>query len=207
VSLRAHQPRRADRLSDIIAGLAAGPSDTVALKDVVAAVGDRSFGALLVLFALPNLVAGAVPGLTAILGLPLVLLSLQLLVALERPWLPARLARLEVRREVLRGFADQVVPRLRRLERALRPRLLLLTAPLAERLIGAACLALSLLIFLPIPFANLAPAIGIVLFGLAVLERDGVVAVLAVALAGASIALFGGVALALAKAAAFALRP
>jgi len=195
-----------DRLSDVLEQLAGTGKEAVSLADVLAAVGERSFGALLVLFALPNLFAGILPGLSIVLGLPLMLLSLQLLVAARKPWLPARLAQLEVRTRELRRMADALVPRLRVLERGLKPRLLLMTAPWAEKIIGGACLVLAVLVFLPIPFANLLPAVGIMLFGSALLERDGLVAIAAVAVTAVSLALFGGVAFALGAAAGHALR-
>jgi len=198
--------RSSDRLSDIVERLAGTGSEGVSLADVLAAVGERSFGALLVLFALPNVFAGVLPGLSIVLGLPLMLLSLQLLVAARKPWLPARLARLEVRTRELRRLADALVPRLRVLERGLKPRLLLMTAPWAERLIGAACLALAALVFLPIPFANLLPAAGIMLFGSALLERDGLIAIAAVAVTAVSLVLFGGLAFAFGAAAGHAFR-
>jgi len=88
--IRRHRPR-AERLSHILARLAAPESGSVTLADIVAAVGERSFGALLVVLAIPNMVAGLIPGLSVLLGLPLLLVSLQLLVGAERPWLPRRL--------------------------------------------------------------------------------------------------------------------
>jgi len=172
----------------------------------MAAVGERSFGALLVLLAIPNMLAGVIPGLSIVLGLPLMLLSLQLIVAARRPWLPPRLARLEIRRSDLHRLVDKVSPRLRRLERALRPRLPGLTAPWAKRLIGVACLALSVFVFLPIPLANLLPAIGIMLFGFAILERDGLVAIAATAVTIVCLTLFGSVAFAFTAAAGQAIQ-
>jgi len=97
---------------------------------------ERSFGALLVLLGIPNVLAGVIPGLSIVLGFLLTLLSLQLVVAAKKPWLPARLARLEIRRKDLRRLVEGIRPHLRRLERGLRPRLLMLTARWAERPIG-----------------------------------------------------------------------
>lgn len=186
--------------------MAAPETGSVSLADVSAAVGERSFGALLVLLALPNMFAAVVPGLSILLGLPLILLSVQLLFAADRPWLPRRLARLEISRTDLRRVVEKILPHLQRLERALQPRLLVLTAPWAERLIGVACLALSILVFLPIPFANLLPAIGIVLFGLGILERDGLVTLAAFAILFGCGLLFGGVAYAFVAAGSHAIR-
>lgn len=181
--------------------LAEPESGSVTLDELRAAAGDRSFGALLVLLAIPNMVAGLIPGLSILLGLPLILVSLQLLVGAERPWLPRRLARLEIPRADLRRIVDRVQPFLQRLERALKPRLEFLMAPWAERLIGLACLVLSLFVFLPIPFANLLPATGVLLFGFSLLERDGLMALAAMGAVWVSAALFGGVAFAFVTAA------
>jgi hypothetical protein len=49
----------------------------------------------------------------------------------------------------------------------------LITA-LHDRAIGAVCLLLSIILFLPIPMGNMPPAIAICLFALAILERDGI---------------------------------
>lgn len=187
---------RPDRLSAVLARLAAPGEGSLTLGEVVAAVGERSFGALLVMLAIPNMVAGLIPGLSILLGLPLLLISVQLLVGADKPWLPRRLARLEIQRADLARIVAKVGVPLRRLERALRPRLEFLTASWAERLIGLGCVALSLLVFLPIPFANLVPATGILLFGFAILERDGLVAAAGVGIVVVSAVLFSGVALA-----------
>jgi hypothetical protein len=64
----------------------------------------------------------------------------------------------------------------KRFERILRPRYLLFTAPVFERLIGLVCLLLALLLPLPIPFTNIPVALPIAIMALAVLERDGVYA-------------------------------
>jgi hypothetical protein len=197
---------RAERLSDILARLAEPATGSVTLGEVLTAVGERSFGALLVILAIPNMVAGLIPGLSILLGLPLLLVSLQLLVGAEKPWLPRRLARLEIQRADLRRIVERTRKALRRLERALRPRLEFLTAPWAERLIGLGCVALSILVFLPIPFANLVPATGIMLFGFSMLERDGLMALAALGIVGLSAALFGGVAFAFITAAGHTVR-
>jgi len=202
---RRNRPR-ADRLSAILARLAEPAEGSVTLAEVLTAVGERSFGALLVILAIPNMVAGLIPGLSIVLGLPLLLVSLQLVVGAERPWLPRRLARLEIKRSDLRRMLERTRPAVRRLERALQPRLEFLTSPWAERLIGLGCLALSILVFLPVPFANLVPATGIMLFGFSMLERDGLMALAAMGIVGVSAALFSGVAIAFFAAAGLTVR-
>jgi hypothetical protein len=197
---------RAERLTDILTRLAEPGTGSVTLADVVAAVGERSFGAVLVILAIPNMVASLVPGLSIVLGLPLLLVSVQLLYGADKPWLPRRLARLEMQRHDLRRIVERMRFALRRLERAVKPRLEYLASDWAERLIGLGCLLLSLLVFLPIPFANLVPATGILLFGFALLERDGLVALAGAGIVIVSAALFSGVAFAFLAAAGHTVR-
>ena len=150
---------------------------------------------------------GLIPGLSIVLGLPLLLVSLQLR-RRRRAALAAapRWRDLEIKRSDLRRMLERTRPAVRRLERALQPRLEFLTSPWAERLIGLGCLALSVLVFLPVPFANLVPATGIMLFGFSMLERDGLMALAAMGIVGVSAALFSGVAIAFFTAAGHTVR-
>jgi hypothetical protein len=152
------------------------------------------------------MVASLIPGLSIVLGLPLLMVSLQLLVGAEQPWLPRRLTRLQIRRTDLGRVVERTRRTLRRLERALRPRLEFLTTSWAERLIGLGCVALSILVFLPIPFANLVPATGILLFGFSMLERDGLMAIAAMGIVVLSATLFSGVTFAFVTAAGHTVR-
>src|SRR5690606_38862765 len=83
-------------------------------------------------------------------------------------------------------------PHIRRMERLLRPRLLLLTGPLGERLLALIALALAIILALPIPFGNWPPALAIVLFALALLERDGLFYVLGLCATLLAIAFLAG---------------
>jgi hypothetical protein len=161
------------RVSEILAALAHDwPKERLTLGDIEAALGDRGFGLLMFVFALP----GIVPGVAALASIPLILLALQLTLGFSRPWLPRLLANRSVARADFVGMVGQALPRVKRFERILRPRYLLLTSPAFERLIGGACLLLALLLPLPIPFTNIPVALPIAIMALAVLERDGVYA-------------------------------
>jgi hypothetical protein len=117
-----------------------------------------------------------VPGVAALASIPLILLALQLTLGLSRPWLPRLLANRSMARTDFARMVGQALPRVKRFERILRPRYLLFTAPVFERLIGLTCLLLALLLPLPIPFTNIPVALPIAIMALAVLERDGVYA-------------------------------
>jgi hypothetical protein len=90
-----------------------------------------------------------------------------------------------------------VRPGLQRFEKLLKPRLLFLTSTWAERGIGLCCLIAAALVFLPIPFGNLLPALALCAFGLALIERDGVLALLGLGTLGFGLMVLGGAAFAL----------
>lgn len=66
-----------------------------------------------------------------------------------------------------------IVPRLKRAEGLLRPRLAAFVGPMSERVAGSVCVVLSLILFLPIPLGNMPPALSISILSLDVLRRDG----------------------------------
>jgi len=158
-------------LRDFAAG-ATGPRVSLgALRD---ALGDRGFGVLLFIFALPNLIPLNIPLLSALLGLPLLLLAAQLSYGRHKPWFPAWLTNRTFSRQGFAAIVTRALPYLERAERLLRPRLTVLLSWTGERLIGIAILVLALILALPIPFANWLPACTIAVIGLALVEKDGV---------------------------------
>jgi hypothetical protein len=141
-----------------------------------------------------------------VLGVPLVLIAAQLAAGRTTPWLPRALARQSISRSSIAKFVARVAPRLRRLEGTLKPRLLLLTSPAAERVIGLLALLLALVVLLPIPLGNVLPAAAICAFALALLEHDGLMVVFGLLLALASGLLVFGTVYALVLAAAAVIR-
>lgn len=164
-------PKR--RLADILADLAADPSrERISIADLVLTLEDRAFGALMLIFAIPNAIPTP-PGTSAILGAPLVFLAAQLTFG-RKPWLPAVIANRSVLRADFAKMVEKITPWIVRAERLLKPRLVTLTQPPAEYVIGACCLLMATILFLPIPLGNMLPAIAISVFSLALLERDGI---------------------------------
>lgn len=174
---------RPQRVSDLLELLArTWPGERISLGDITRLLGDRGYGVLMLVLVLP----GALPGISSIAAIPLALVALQLAIGLPRPWLPRFLANRSLSRADFARMIGQALPYLTRIERLLRPRLTVLTGPVGERVIGLACLALALLLTVPILF-NLPLVVPIALMSLAVLERDGLVG--AVGLAAGCLAL------------------
>ena len=175
--------------------------ERISVRDLLAALGDRALGALLFVFAFPN-VLPMPPGVSAILGAPLVFLAAQLLVG-RAPWLPALVAERSMPHAEFAMLVRRVVPWLQRAERMLRPRLTWLTLPPMEYAIGAVCLLLALVLVLPIPLGNMLPSLAICLLALGILERDGLWVLAGLATALVSAVLVSGVLYALFKAALY----
>jgi hypothetical protein len=173
-----------------------------ALRD---ALDDRGFGVLLFIFALPNLVPVNIPLLSAVLGVPLVLLAAQLSYGRHKPWFPDWLTSPSFPREGFVAVVNRALPFLERVEKVLRPRLTVLLSWTGERLVGIAILILAVVLTLPIPFVNWLPACGIAVFGLAIVEKDGVAVLVGLALGIASVIVAATVVIGLVKAFLFFL--
>ena len=136
-------------LSALLEELARGQGQTIVVDEVVDHFGRRAFGALLFIFAIPNLLP-LPPGSTTVLGLPLVLIAPQLALGVPNLWLPRAVGRRGLKRSDLARAIDRFLPRLRRLERLLAPRLEWLFGAVGDRVIGAVCTVLAIvLIFMP----------------------------------------------------------
>jgi hypothetical protein len=199
----AHEERR---LSAILAALVAdGTRQRIGIGELVSAMQDRAFGVLMFIFAIPN-VLPTPPGVSSVLGAPLLFLSLQLALGKSAPWLPKFIARRSLPAAEFGAVVRRVVPWIARAERLLKPRLGLLARPPCERLIGLVCLVLAIVLFLPIPLGNMLPALTIAILSLAILERDGVAVLIGYVLAAASLFIVAGVVYAMALSVIFLLR-
>jgi hypothetical protein len=166
----------------------------ISLNDILLAVGDRTFGALMLVLAMPNLFIAIIPGISIIFGVPLLLIGAQLLWGFPKPWLPKKLAHRAISMENFRTVVKAADPWLAKAEKLFKPRLQMFTATWAERFIGLVCMLMAALLILPIPAGNFLPGLTLCLFGLALLERDGLMALVATATMVGTIVFFGTVA-------------
>jgi hypothetical protein len=190
-------------LSEILRALAADPArERISVSDLVEVMRFRAFGALMFIFAVPN-VLPAPPGISSLLGAPLLFLTAQLALRRRTPWLPKLIADRSMSRAQFASLIGRAIPWLARAERLLQPRLSFLTRPPFEQAIGVCCLLLAVILFLPVPLGNMAPAFAICLLSLAMLERDGLVALLGLVVGVGSAVLVSGIAYAVIQAGIF----
>jgi hypothetical protein len=83
------------------------------------------------------------------------------------------LSRQTVKRPALTKLVHKVLPILERVEKVVKPRLGFLTGRIGACMVGLACTLIALILVLPIPFANLVPALALGVFALGLTRRDG----------------------------------
>lgn len=183
-----HEAEERLPLSTILQQLCDYPQSRISISELMHLFGGRAMGALLFVFGLACMLP-LPPGATTIFGLPLVLLAPQLIIGAEAPWLPRRVRFSSIATEDLQKGLPRLIPWLKRLEAISRPRVAFLFGSVGERLIGLVCLLLGLVLILPIPGGNFLPAIAVSMLSFALIQRDGVIALMgyAVAIASASV--------------------
>jgi len=187
-----------ERISGLLERLAAeAKGDRISLGEILSGLGERAFGIMMLILALPNAVGlGTIPGMSTVFGLPQIVLSLQMIAGMQQPWFPRWARDRSIEAAHFRLMVERSLPYLRKLDAVVRPRLAAFVSPLAERVIGFVCLVLAILVTLPIPFANQPPGVAMSILSLGVVERDGlfvllgfgaalIAMIIAVAVAGA----------------------
>lgn len=159
-------------------------------------LGDRSFGWGLMVFSLLTLLP-LPPGSSLITGLPMLLVTLQMVLGYRHVTLPGRIARKPLDRDKLRRALFRLRPVTRRLDRILKPRLPRVFSAEYERLIGLVLFVVAFALFLPIPLSGWFPAVSLFICGVGMVERDGAVTITGIGLGAASAALTAAIAVSL----------
>ena len=168
---------RRRRTSDVLVDLANRCSEkTVTLRDLMNGLGDRTYGVALIILAAFNII----PFVSTFSGLLVASIGIQLLLGFSRLYLPDRMLDHPLPAERVRSSLTVFSQKVMTLEKFIQPRWHFTEAPIVDRFNGMVIMLLGIVIALPIPFANFGPAFVLVIMALGLLERDGVVQVLAV---------------------------
>lgn len=171
----------ADTLTDILATMQDLSEDRecVSAGEVVDAFSRRGFGPLLIL---PSVICilptGAIPGVPAICGLLMLTFSLQMLFARETPWLPDWLRDKSIRSERIQSASQKGMPWAKWLDAQFRDRIEVLANPGPARIISAiviTVLAMIVIFFGFIPFLPALFSLPVLLLGLGMVFRDGLI--------------------------------
>ncbi len=180
-------------LSQVLDEFAASATGNINFADLRDALGDRAFAALLVLFSSINIIPITPPGTTLIFGIPPLIIAVQMILGQKKVWLPKFILDRPISAERFQSLMSYVTPRLRKMEQYIRPRYWPFSTMIGERLVGVLCALLSILVILPIPGANWVPAFSMVLMGLSLSERDGLLLVTGLAIGAGFLAVFATV--------------
>ncbi|WP_083191213.1 exopolysaccharide biosynthesis protein [Salipiger sp. CCB-MM3] len=165
-----------------------GDSDgCIEVQEVVRTLESRGFGPLLiVLAAFLMLPIGMIPGVPALIGLLFILCGAQMMRGKSGVWLPSKIASIEFPADKFTASIKRAWPKARSLRRYLGSRMTWAASGTISRVIavllifaGAAVIGLG---FVPgLPFLV---AVPVLLFGLGLTLRDGLLIILAFALLG-----------------------
>lgn len=183
-------PKNLAQLLDRI-GETAREGDRVSLAKILEVVGRRSYGPLLLVAGLATLapLVGDIPGVPTIIGTIVLLFAVQLLFGRECFWLPHWLLKRSVAGDKLRKALDWLRRPARFVDRLLRPRLTVFTQGAAIYVIAVVCIfiALAMPVMEVVPFSANGAGIALTAFGLSLIARDGLLALLAFAFTAATI--------------------
>lgn len=161
-----------------------GAHDPVDLEAVLLQIGRRSFGAILLFAGIIVLVPliGDIPGVPTLAGLLVALASVQLLAGRSFFWLPEFLLRRAISRQRLERVLHVMQRPARFTDRLLRQRMELFISPVATRVIAIFSLAVALVMPLMefIPFSANVAGIALSAFGISLVARDGLFALISV---------------------------
>ena len=161
---------------------------TLTLGNLLTELGETSFGWAIVVFSLLTLLP-LPPGSSLVTAVPLLVTTGQMMLGHPHIKLPGPLARLRLDPVKLRRTILRLRPVTRRLERVLTPRYALLFARRNERVLGLALFVIAFALFLPVPLSGWFPAISLFVFGVGLVERDGLVATIGLIFGSASVLL------------------
>lgn len=150
--------------------------ESVDLKTVVEAFGNRAFGPIMVLCGLCMMTPlGAIPGIPPAFGVIVMVFALQLLFRRRTPWMPEVLRKVKIPAKKLFAVQAKLRPILAKIDGIIRPRMSWAVTGPAQVVVSLVAIILSLTFFLLglIPFGVVAPAAIVLLLGLGITARDG----------------------------------
>lgn len=156
--------------------------DDVTVRQLLTAVGRRAYGPVLLLLgfiAVSPLTI--IPGANWFVATVTLIFALQIVIGRKTPWLPKRALDFSFKRNLLVQGVGASEKYAYMVDALVRPRLHFLTEPPFVQVVGLICVLASLITY-PlglVPLGPLLPGLTVLLFGLGLTARDGVVVLLA----------------------------
>lgn len=157
-------------------------NENVRVGTILQALGVQGFAFLILTLSLLNIFIFMVPFLSLLFGIPMIILSGQMVVGLHTPIFPRLIRYRTIPSPIVVKGLNQTIHGMEKIERYIKPRLSFLSSPRLERFHGMTALILSIMVSIPIPFFNIPPSLALALLAIGLLERDGFFIVLAYSL-------------------------
>ncbi|AHI28098.1 exopolysaccharide biosynthesis protein [Marinobacter similis] len=165
--------------------------DEISVGDLLSAVGQRSFGPVVLIAGLITIapLIGDIPGVPTLLGLVVLLTLGQLLFQRQSVWIPNKLSNRRVARETLIKGLDWMQKPACFVDRWTRPRLTWLVRGPGQYLMAVICMlvAAAMPAMEVVPFSANGGALALMVFGMAMVVEDGVLALLGMAITGGTL--------------------
>lgn len=155
----------------------------ITIDEILEKLNSRGFGALLVgLSSIIVLPTGAIPGVPAISAILIMITSVQILVGKKRVWLPEKIRKIKITRKKLERTIERSKPITKRIDKIIKPRLPYLFSDALEHFLPliSLFLALTIPVLGLIPFLADIPALGILLLGISLCCRDGILLIVSI---------------------------
>jgi hypothetical protein len=169
-----------------------GHRDRLTVGDLTEVLDERSFALVVMVLMVPSALPVPTGGVTHLLQLAAMLVTLQMIVGRRELWLPRRLRDHELGSKFREKGIPAVIRRVRWVERFARPRLtLLVESRVGASVIGVLALVFEIAAFVAPPFSGLdtLPSLGVVVLCLGLLFADGVIVAAGVVAGSTGIAL------------------
>lgn len=168
-------PPPSARTSHLLLEAVQGEGERISVGDILNALDARAFGLAALLFSIPSLIPMP-PGVPTLVGVALLIVSIQMVFGRKELWLPRFLTRRDFSRKALVGALERFQPRLRSIEKIAAPRMLFMTGRVGTVLIGLVVLIMAIVLILPLPpGGNFPPALACAVLGMGLAERDGAI--------------------------------
>ncbi|AGS26627.1 exopolysaccharide biosynthesis protein [Rhizobium etli] len=144
----------------------------------ISILGQAGTSLIVLLLTLPTLTP--VPGpFGMVFGTALALVAFQIAAGRETVWLPSALKRRRLSTKVLDSALRYTAPLVAWAEKMMRrDRLAVLAGKPVRMLLGVPIFLLAVAIAMPIPFGNFLPAFALIVIAVALMERDGLIALI-----------------------------
>ena len=130
----------------------------------------------MIFFALPVAIPLPYPpGFTTLMGIPLMILSIQMLMGSKKVRLPEKINNYELKNSTLKSISDKIVPIIENIEKYMKPRFDFASSVYCEQFVGLISLIAATAVAIPLFMTNAIPALGITVMALGLMNRDGLI--------------------------------